>query len=312
MNLLQLQAFQEVMLTGSVTSAAQNIGRTQPAISAMIAGLERSLGYDLFERRGGRLHPVPEAHFLLSEASSILDHLNSLRQTMQGVGTLEAGHLKIACMPVHAEITMPRLISRFVKNRKDVTVSMVSQSSERIYERIASQRFDIGFAEVAASSPLIDVDELEMECICAVPADHKLATKTVITAADLSGEAMTSFLPGHFVRRELARIFEEEGLNLHIRFEVQNASAQYVFIEEGLACSVMSPLSAQNYRMTHHDYNRVVFIPFQPTIMYSIAVLTPARKPLSRLALAFTEILKIEAVEMVERGNKTILDSRAH
>ncbi len=53
MNLRQLQAFKEVMLTGSVTEAARNIGRTQPAISTLIAGLESSVGYDLFERRGG-------------------------------------------------------------------------------------------------------------------------------------------------------------------------------------------------------------------------------------------------------------------
>lgn len=128
MNLRQLQAFQEVMLTGSVTEAARNMGRTQPAVSALIAGLEKSVGYDLFERRGGRLHPVPEADFLLTEARSILDRLGGLRETMQGVGALEVGHLRIACMPVYAEIMMPRLISRFVKTREDITISLVSQS----------------------------------------------------------------------------------------------------------------------------------------------------------------------------------------
>ncbi len=61
MNLRQIQAFQEVMLTGSVTEAARNMRRTQPAISSLIAGLEKSVGYKLFERRRGRLHPVPEA-----------------------------------------------------------------------------------------------------------------------------------------------------------------------------------------------------------------------------------------------------------
>ncbi len=72
MDLRKLEAFREVMLTGSVTEAARNMGRTQPAVSNLIAGLENCVGYKLFERRGGRLHPVPEAHFLLAEAAPSL------------------------------------------------------------------------------------------------------------------------------------------------------------------------------------------------------------------------------------------------
>ena len=299
MNLRQLQAFQEVMLTGSVTEAARNMGRTQPAVSALIAGLEKSVGYDLFERRGGRLHPVPEADFLLTEARTILDRLGGLRETMQGVGALEVGHLRIACMPVYAEILMPRLISRFVKTREDVTISLVSQSSERVYERLASQRFDLGFAEVATVSPLVNADEVAMDCVCAVSANDPLAKKKVITPADLDGRAVASFLPRHFIRRRLHEVFESEGRELHIRFEVQNAASQYVFVEEGLAYAVMSPLSAQNYRLTRSGRDRIVFIPFRPEVPYRIAVLTPAHKPLSRLARAFASLLMKEAQSLV-------------
>ncbi len=287
------------MLTGSVTEAARNMSRTQPAVSSLIAGLEKSVGYNLFERRGGRLHPVPEADFLLTEARSILDRLGGLRETMQGVGALEVGHLKIACMPVFAEIMMPRLISRFVKTRENVTISLVSQSSERVYERLASQRFDLGFAEVATQLPLVNADEVAMECVCAVAATDPLAKKSVITPADLDGRAMASFLPRHFIRRTLHAIFESEGRELNVRFEVQNAASQYVFVEEGLACAVMSPLSAQNYRITRSGRDRIVFIPFRPNVSYRIAVLTPAHKPLSRLARAFASLLKKEALSLV-------------
>lgn len=300
MNLRQLQAFQEVMLTGSVTEAARNIGRTQPAVSSLIAGLEKSVGYSLFERRGGRLHPVPEADFLLTEARSILDRLGGLRETMQGVGALEVGHLRIACMPVYAEIMMPLLISRFVKTRGDVTISLVSQSSERVYERLASQRFDLGFAEVATESPLVNEDQVSMDCVCAVAAADPLAKKNVITPEDLDGRAMASFLPRHFIRRHLHKIFEAEGRELFVRFEVQNSASQYVFVEEGLACAVMSPLSAQNYRLTRSGRDRIAFIPFRPRVPYRLAVLTPTHKPQSRLASAFASLLKIEALSLMD------------
>jgi DNA-binding transcriptional LysR family regulator len=294
MNLRQLEAFQEVMLTGSVTEAARNMGRTQPAVSTLIAGLEATVGYKLFDRRGGRLHPVPEAHFLLAEAGSILEKLNGLRLTMQEVGTGEAGHLSIACMPVHAEHLMPQLISRFVRNRRDVTISMVSQSSERVYERMASQQFDVGFAEAATDSPMVEAEEVSMDCVCAVPADDPLARKAEITPADIEDWSVASFLPTHFIRRRLHEIFDSEGRRLHVRFETQNAASQYVFVEERLACAVMSPLSAWVYRQTRAKNDRIAFIPFLPRVPYRIAILTPAHKPLSRLARTFVDMLKAE------------------
>ena len=83
MNFKQLNAFREVMLTGSVSEAARNLYRTQPAISSLIAGLEDDIGFKLFERRGGRLHPVPEAHYLFEEAGEIIGRLDVAEQTIK-------------------------------------------------------------------------------------------------------------------------------------------------------------------------------------------------------------------------------------
>lgn len=301
MNLRQLKAFQEVMLTGSVSKAARNIGRTQPAISSLITGLESTIGYKLFERRAGRLHPVPEAHFLLENASNILKQVNNLNHTMQSVGTLETGQLRISCLPVFADRLMPELLANFVKDRDHVTVSLISERSNEVYSRLASQQFEIGLAEVAPQSPLVDTYEIEMDCVCAVPSANPLARKSVITPADLDGQAMTSFVPQHFVRQQVARVFEQAGCDFNVRFEIQNAASQYVFIEEGLACGVMSPISAQNYLATRGDMGRITFIPFLPRVPYKIAIIQPAHRPLSRLAQAFSDLLKDE-IEKVQIG----------
>ena len=302
MNLRQIQAFQEVMLTGSVTEAARNMRRTQPAISSLIAGLEKSVGYKLFERRRGRLHPVPEAHFLLAESRAILERFGRLQQTMQGVGNLVTGHLNIACLPVFAESVMPRLIARFVRDKKDVSISLVSHTSERVYERMASQQFDLGFAEVTTNSPLVDSREFAMNCVCAVPANDELANKSVITPADLDGKSMATFLPSHFIRQRLHEIFENEGIQLRVRFEMQNAPSQYAFVEEGLAFAVMSPLSSYNYKHLQPNSNRIVFIPFLPEVIYRIAILTPAHNPISQLAQAFANLLETEVENIVWGG----------
>ncbi len=303
MNLRQLKAFQEVMLTGSVTKAARNIGRTQPAVSSLITGLEESIGYDLFERRAGRLHPVPEAHFLLEGASKILSDVRSLQHTMQSVGALDSGQLRISCLPVFSDRLMPDLISRFVENRSGVTVSMVSEKSSEVYKSLASQQFEIGLAEAAPDSQLVETDEVELECVCAVSVNDPLAQRDVITPKELHGRAMTSYIPRHFLRQRLNDVFKDAGCEFNVRFEIQNAASQYVFVEAGQAIAIMSPISARNYLSSHAQNSRIAFIRFQPSVAYRIAIIRPAHRPLSRVAQAFAELLKQE-IGMLGSGSQ--------
>jgi Transcriptional regulator len=54
MNQRQIDAFRLVMLRGSMTAAAEELGTSQPSISRLIAELEASTGLALFTRNGGR------------------------------------------------------------------------------------------------------------------------------------------------------------------------------------------------------------------------------------------------------------------
>ncbi|MCY4180829.1 MAG: LysR family transcriptional regulator, partial [Litoreibacter sp.] len=73
------------MTSASLSDAAKKLGRTQPAVSAAIKALEDQLGLQLFERRGRKLIPVPEAHYLLAEADTILAQVSRVRQTMRSL-----------------------------------------------------------------------------------------------------------------------------------------------------------------------------------------------------------------------------------
>lgn len=309
MNLWHLEVFREVMLTNSVTRAARNLGRTQPAVSASIAGLESDIGYELFERRAGRLHPVPEAHFLLAEAQEILDRISTLERSMRDATGGEAGAIRVASMPVLAEFFMPRLIAGFARDHGDSSFSLISQSSELIYERIASQRYDVGLAELRPTSELIDTIVIETNCVCAVPSRDPLAKKTVVTPIDLDGRACASFLPEHFIARRLREVFEAAGARFNPRFEVQNAAAQHILVAEQLAYAVFSPLSAWIYRQTDPRGDAITFVPIEPAVPYRFAILTPAHRTLSRVAQAFVrqlheELLKVLAEMAIGVGER--------
>ena len=305
MNLKQLSAFREVMLTGSVSEAARNLYRTQPAISSMIAGLEADVGFELFERRGGRLHPVPEAHYLFEEANAILGRLDSAARTMKSVRDLEQGTLRIVSMPGPAVFLLPTLISRFVGGRDGIKVSLISRSSTQVQQLVSVQQYDVGLADFgfmgAGESPLVTHDIERLECLCAMPANDPFAQKEAISARDLDGKPMATLYPGHPTVVQIEVAFEQADAALNVRFETQYFIPLLTFVERGLAYSVVDPLSAESYRLYRSGEEQLVFRPFSPTVYLQASIMTPAHRPLSNLAQAFASVLKTE-IQRINRA----------
>ncbi len=305
MNLKQLSAFREVMLTGSVSEAARNLYRTQPAVSAMIASLEADIGFELFLRRGGRLHPVPEAHYLLEEANAILDRLDSTARTMRSVRDLEQGTLRVVSMPGPAVFLLPALISRFVGGREGIRVSLISRSSPQVQQLVSVQQYDVGLADVglmdAGETALVSHDTERLECLCALPADDPLAKRQAVEAGDLDGKPMATLFAGHPTHVQTEAAFERAAADFNVRFETQYFIPLLTFVEQGLAYAIVDPLSAESYRLYRGGAQALVFRPFEPTIYLDASIVTPAHRPLSTLAQAFATILKDE-IRRIEKA----------
>ncbi len=302
MNLNQLRAFRAVMLTGSVSEAARNLRRTQPAISAQIAALERDLGCKLFVRQGGRLKPAPEANYLLEEANDILGRLNAAERILRNVRDLEHGKLQIACMPGPSTFLLPELVGRFVEKRHGVDVALISRASTEVLQLISSQQFDIGLIDLDAGdikpSRLVESEELRMGCFCAVAADDPLAEKTVITASDLDGKPMAALYASHMTSQRTRAAFESVGASYSVRFEAQFFIPLLTYIEKGLSYAVVSAMCAESYRLSRGNQGRIAFRPFEPSVHLEFAVITPAHRPPSALAKAFMELLMAELTRL--------------
>ena len=303
MNLKQLSAFREVMLTGSVSEAARNLYRTQPAISSMIASLEADVGFELFSRRGGRLHPVPEAHYLFEEANAILNRLRATERTMKSIRDLEQGALRVVSMPGPAVFLLPALISRFVGGRGGIQTSLISRSSPQVQQLVSVQQYDVGLADLgiggAPDSALVTHEVINLECLCAMRMDDPLAAKATITPADLDGRPLATLAAEHPTFSQTKAAFETQGAALNMCFETQYFLPLFTFIEDGLAYAVVDPLSAESYRLYRAADQRVIFRPFSPKVHLVVSIMTPTHRPLSNLAQAFVGALRNEIRRIV-------------
>lgn len=298
MNLKQLRAFREVMLTGSVSKAASTLCRTQPAVSAQLTSLEKEVGLKLFNRLDGRLHPVPEAEYFLAKATEILDEIDSVQENLARVRNLEVGRINIVAMPGPSIFFLPQLISEFVKNREQVGISLFSHSSFQTQQLLSAQRYDVGvvdvFPEADAGPSLIDYDRLDYNCVCAVSKDDPLATQDSISVRDLDGKPLAMLAETHSFIQQLKQLFEQQGSRMNRRFETQYFIPQLTFVEQGLACAIVDPLTVESYQLYRKEHGSIVFLPIFPAINFSISIITPSHRSLSTLANTFVAYLKEE------------------
>lgn len=298
MNIKQLAAFREVMQAGSVSAAARNLHRTQPAISALISGLEEEIGLKLFVRRRGRLHPVPEAHYLLERCSDILGRISATERVLGEIRALDRGVVRVVSMPGPSVFLLPALICRFAHGKEHVRVSVITRSSQAAQDLVSAQQYDVGLADVgyhsSVGSDLVDHDIMRFECLCGIHRDDPLAALDIVTANDLDRAPVAALAEDHPTTALLKGAFADSGAELQIRFEAQYFIPLLTFVEQRLAYAVVDPLSAESYRLYRGDSGVLVFRPFRPAIHLVVSIMTPTRRPPSILASAFVSLMKAE------------------
>ena len=308
-SLWQMTVIREIMKTGSISAAARQLGRTQPALSATVKELEKNMNCQLFERQRGRLIPVPEAFFLLDRANEILEQVDDLKQLLKSGGEATPTKINISSMPVFGDHFLPAIIAEFSKKHPKANFQVAVQGSPEVISSMETQRFDVGLAERGKDSDLIHCRRFDVDCVCALPNGDPLLAKSVIEPADLAGRPCASFLPDHHIAKALKAAFDKAGVDFDPKFQMQNGAAQYEIIGSGAGFGVFSPLNAWIHRRLWSNNNDIAFRRFAPKITYQFSIITPKRRPLSRAAMAFERALEAAVIKMLDEAQSHIDDT---
>ncbi len=314
MNLSQISAFHAVMTSETLTDAASKLGRTQPAVSAAIKSLEDQLGLQLFERKGRKLVPVPEAQYLLTEASAILSQMSRIRMTMRGLAEGQSGNLSLAAMPGPVSMLFPKFIAEQIDGDSEVKVSMFARSSHQIAELVRAQSIDFGFADLpdgTEGESLYQVEIITGDCFVAVPTTHPLAALRKIALADLDGEPMGSLQANHAHQRDVRSAFQARGLTFSARMESQTFLPILQFVIAGQCCSILDPLTVVHVNAAGFMSDSIAVRPLVEPIQYRYAIFSPRHRPVSIMAARLRAAWSKEVVRLLKDvgANPSIVDA---
>ena len=140
-----LRCFCAVAKAGNLSDAADQLGRTQSAVSMTLKQLESHLDSRLFENeRKNRLTPLGEQVFETG--------LQQLKQFDQSVQTIELaarapqGVLKISAVPSVAALAYPKLVRHMLAFKPGLKIELRDSDTQQVIEALLQGWADIGIA----------------------------------------------------------------------------------------------------------------------------------------------------------------------
>jgi len=292
MNLRQLEIFHAIMQAGSVTGAARVLNVTQPAVSNVLKHAEQQLGFKLFERIGGRLHPTPEASQLLPDVDEIFGRIGTLNRVVQDVRDGRFGRIVVATSPTLVNAFLPRAIAQFRRRNPAVRVSIQSLPTPLVVERVARREVDMGLVYAPVTDGAVETEPLVVtEMSCVVPRKHRLARKSEIGAADLAGAAVVSL--GAAPR--IGALIEEECRTAGVAapavdIEASSSLAACLLVSAGAGVGLVDRATSLSGK-----FDELTFRPFRPRIWVEVQLIYPRGRPRSRAANQLAEQLRRSA-----------------
>lgn len=279
----QLEIFHAVMTTGSVTSAANALHLSQPAVTKLLRSTEERLGFLLFYRISGRMVPTDDAFVIMHEVERLFHDMSSVRQTIVDVRMGRSGALNIVGVPPLCQIIIPKAIAKFTKERPDVQVSFAQRDGNVVMQYVASQRADIGLSFLVPLHSSVNAETLsERSMVCIVPRGHRFAKRTSVTTVDLQDEPLISYPQDSTLQPLIATEFTSSKTELPRGIQATSIVTTWALVQQGVGIGIV-----ENISRLRELYDNVVIVPFSPAISVRLDCITPRNKPPSRLAHLF-------------------------
>ncbi len=162
LDLDQVQTFLAIADSGSFTRAAEEVHRTQSAVSMQMRRLEERIGKPLFMKDGRTNRLTEDGERLLAYARRLI-RLN--RETLAAFDdySLE-GQIRIGTPDDYADRFLPEIMGRFVRSNPRVELSVVCEPTSNLSDLIRRGQLDIALvtqcddarvSEVVRREPLL-------------------------------------------------------------------------------------------------------------------------------------------------------------
>lgn len=288
LNLRQIEVFRAIMLSGSVSGASKLLFVSQPAVSRLISYTEQKLGLKLFERIKGRLYPTPEAQRLYLEVTAVYQSVQRVNEVATSLVENRSGELRVACSPSLGQALLPQAIATFRKNHPEVRIVLQTLIPSVMQHSLLTQQVELGVAYMPVDHPSLISKPLHTNrIVAALPLGHPLANKRQVTVAELAEQPLIGYSADIPFGMLLRKLFGSLRRQVEPAIEVQQAHVACALVQAGAGVALVDEITVSGPVWT-----RVKTVPIKGTLTAPVNLFHLELHPLSRVALAFIDVLK--------------------
>lgn len=228
LDLDQLQTFIAIADSGSFTRAADEVHRTQSAVSMQMRRLEEKLGKPLFEKEGRTNRLTEEGEKLLTYARRLL-RLN--RETLAAFDDdcLE-GHIRIGTPDDYADRFLPEIIARFSRSNPRVELSVTCEPTVNLIDQVKRGQLDIAIITHESDKSASSIVRRE-PLLWVTSANHSIHMEDVLPLAVGRTTCMW--------RRAACDMLDQMGRDYRILFTSWSATVVIAAVLAGQAVSIL-------------------------------------------------------------------------
>jgi DNA-binding transcriptional LysR family regulator len=276
--LSHLRAYQAIMLTGSVTAAAERLHSTQPALSKQLLSLEEAVDLRLFDRSsGGRMIPTTLGLRFFRQIEGTLSGIEGIPEVAQDLRRIGQARLRVgATPPLMNSALLSAAMKSFLESQPDIRLTFESRPRQDIEEWVANGQIDIGVALLPAENPFVKTLPLmTASAVAVLRDDHPLAKLPFLDPDLIRGSRL--ILPSRQLLRALIeRGAASSGYTLEADIEASSALTCCKFAAEGFGVGICDPFSPTAFAQTH-----LRVLPWRPQVKLTYGILIPRRHEVS-------------------------------
>ncbi|MDF2494187.1 LysR substrate-binding domain-containing protein [Sphingomonas sp.] len=290
MNLRHIEIFHAVYVNGSVSAAARALNVSQPSVSKTLRHAETLLGFDLFQRTGGRLVPTEDARNLFADVAEIQERVRALREAGRNMRSGGGGRLRISALPSLALGVLPMAVSRFLQKHPKVHFDLQTVHHDDLLRKLYEREADIAIASEPPRGAALNTTWLgEGELVVLYREADMPDAPARVELSDLVDRPFISLAGSGPIGTLLTDELDRLGLELN---EVVAARTFYIaagLVRAGVGVTVVDSFTAEAWLCPG-----LAMRPLRPSLTFDLHAIHLLDRPPSALASEFLAVLKEE------------------
>lgn len=298
MTLRQIEVIRAVMMTGTISGAADMLHVSAPGISRLVKHTEESLGIRLFERKAGLFIPSVEAARFFDQVREVYKGVANLQQSLVALQKGDDVRLAFASAPSIAQFIAARVLMNMRNRYADLFIDLNILKIEETVDYLLLERGEFVIMSSAVQNAAIENEEIAQGRLVAIlPEGHALADRKQVSVVDLVDEPIIGVDPSDPYGALLATPFKMAGVPLRHSMRGRFAQTVVSLVRHGLGVAVIDEFSVAEVYMPG-----LVRRPLVEDVRVSSYVVTKKGRVLSGFAEFAIQQFRRELASAIKEG----------